>query len=818
MRWLALPLFSGVAIPFALLVALSPAHAFSPPIVQAPRTFPVQAGETTSAVIPPGVNSYCPNGKILITNDFARPSDSASTSGVVWAEELDGTAPTPSTHGAIPNGFLPAQGTRFAAGALIPGHPQYDYYSFGSNDGDLVALPDGSLVYEIDAFTRRPLDPSPGWFDWTYRSTFGPGARTTLAIWKSEKCGADGFTFESEIDSAAPGHADCATPQNVLAPLSGQPDGTLPPASGHAFENPKLAYQNGTQLVYDMGGTDGPTLGLGERTGQLYAFTQCVGHNPAAVPQLDRAGMLALAAQPEGFKSYAFTSLDDGATWKQAADGSPVLPANWRTKAVATSNGTLALAIKDSVYFVSPSAGVVATATESDASAGWAADWANSSFVKTITYTPVHACPSGQTWDGTACVTTCPSGVTCPVWCPTVALGGAEDETSLPNGNCVPLSQAGFIALNVAESQAIARIPGSDRVLFLYTKELGSGTGASFAMGASYCNPKGCKQPEAMPVIAPANNAGGTIMHLTVVDPGEGPVLLYWYDVDPSVETATVMGRIIYGLDQYSPDFVIAPTYSIVPTLPNAAAPNSYFWGDYKSAGGFCQGAPLSASVGPQTAKFGVPPASNFVVQQSPSSGITRYFPVWIQPDGNVHFTEVDVAGPCKNKVIPTGPRPLEQPPKFELTPPRPVETRGTLTLTTPPIDRVHGDPDSFVGTLGESGACGANTDRDARHCAAQQTEYVAPHRKSPCDGCGEATDALNAATDKLARDSFVAGADPQVIQQDRARALALLAALNDCVQHCHRGSGNNGLGDVLGHLPVGIGIGIGGGGGGGRR
>ena len=77
-------------------------------------------------------------------------------------------------------------------------------YAYGTNDHDLVALPNGDVLYLTGAWTRRPLAPKPAWFDVAYRKSFGPGARGNLMVWRSTDRGQN-FSYVSS--STRPGSA-----------------------------------------------------------------------------------------------------------------------------------------------------------------------------------------------------------------------------------------------------------------------------------------------------------------------------------------------------------------------------------------------------------------------------------------------------------------------------------------------------------------------------------------------------------------------------------------------------------------------------------
>ena len=159
------------------------------------------AGEAQSTVVPPSAKpAACRRGRLLASIDGRRPP----ATGLVLGRDLGATDPTATVQGTF------------------DAPPNQVDYAFGTNDHDLVALPNGDVLYLTGAFTRRPLTPKPAWFDVAYRGSFGPGARTSLMVWRSTDCGAT-FHFVSEFDPAQAGDGSCALPQH--------PRKTTPPGS-----------------------------------------------------------------------------------------------------------------------------------------------------------------------------------------------------------------------------------------------------------------------------------------------------------------------------------------------------------------------------------------------------------------------------------------------------------------------------------------------------------------------------------------------------------------------------------------------------------
>lgn len=121
---------------------------------------------------------------------------------------------------------------------------------------------------------------------------------------------------------------------------------------------------------------------------------------------------------------------------------------------------------------------------------------------------------------------------------------------------------------------------------------------------------------DAAAAIVPKNaGAKNGIFHLTAVDSGQGPVLLYWLDLEGEARVATVRGRLILGNGQYSKDFAISKSGEAVRSFaldpPNAALP--YWYDDFWTAGGYRRVAVTHT-----------------------------YYPLWVDPDQAVHFTRVD--------------------------------------------------------------------------------------------------------------------------------------------------------------------------------
>ena len=124
--------------------------------------------------------------------------------------------------------------------------------------------------------------------------------------------------------------------------------------------------------------------------------------------------------------------------------------------------------------------------------------------------------------------------------------------------------------------------------------------------------------------MSPRPNDENVAMHLAAIDPGGGfPVLVYWTDIDIASRTATIRGRLVGAAGPISADFDIARQAGSRAKWNLDEASDAYWYGDYRTGSGF----------------------------HVPGSGAAtyNYYPIWVQPDGTVRFTEVFFAGrPCR--------------------------------------------------------------------------------------------------------------------------------------------------------------------------
>ncbi|MBV9216334.1 MAG: hypothetical protein JO053_09170 [Acidobacteria bacterium] len=268
--------------------------------VGTPQTIPYSIngpGEGQSAVLPPGKNSACKNGALLASNDY----NLGNGSPLVISRDLSGKAPDVVSKFDDP--------------------PDIGNYFYGTNDHDLIAMGDGSVLFITGAFTKAPLSPKPAWFDYAYRHLvqkdptvgFGPGARSNLLVWRSIDCGAK-FSFVTEMDPALYEDGSCAYPQGSLDSF------------GH----------------YDMGGSDGQLALRDPATDKLYITFRCVGREITT-----KNGKFALSDTALD-KTLVFYSGDRGSNWSSMGF---INGANWWRFGILPLKDRVAFGFQNNVVF-----------------------------------------------------------------------------------------------------------------------------------------------------------------------------------------------------------------------------------------------------------------------------------------------------------------------------------------------------------------------------------------------------------------------------------------------------------------------------------
>lgn len=488
------------------------------------------SGEVQSTVVAPGLKGQCPAGRFLISMDMVRPPQI----GTVIGRDLNNPG-TPD----IQSTFEP--------------DPDATHDAYGTNDDDIITLPNGDVLLLWGYHSRAPLNPKPGWFDVTFGANTGPGVRRGTMVYRSTDCG-QSFQFMSRIDPAKLGDGLCANPQPM----------NPPPVS------PLIKYANGGsdgQLAKVSGGSN------------VYLTMDCVGF----LQDKSKPGFV--LSQNHVDRTYVLRSTDEGYSWINLGFKPGT---GWRTGIVAMQNGGLAFGVSNFLMFA-------------------------------------HKQNNGTySFSSTTQPTTAPSG-----W---------SDSSPV------------FAAINGPRIMAhtlLTRVPGSKSVAIAYPATIKDANGKN-ADGYElfFFDPSNNNLAQAVPITPTVHAPGHFLMHMVAIDPGSGPVLLYWYDIDGNAKTATMRGRLIYNDGNYSNDFAIATitkykgppspikgqTYSF--TVPYTFQTGFAWYGDYHTAGGY--------------APSGI----------MPTIGQTfHYYPMWVQSDGKAHYSHVSVTHTltAKGPAMPAG-------------------------------------------------------------------------------------------------------------------------------------------------------------------
>jgi|GEM_PF-3240649 len=565
-----------IAIIGCLLFAAVPAIAQQVSVADV-ATLAIGAGEAQSTVVPPGKKSQCMQGRFLVTNDGARPP-----AGVVSGRNLDN-----------PNG--PVVPSIFDMGALGSNYSN-DFtksrYFFGTNDHDLVTLSNGDVLYITGAFSRmgrlgsNPLmsqsaldgGPSgsnnPGWFADTYRdicTTYDAAGACVASYPFGPGARSVVLVWRS---------TDCGENFKYVSQMDPMKVG-----DGSCALPQFRRYANGSIInskPYDMGGTDGQLVKVDPANDRLYLTFQCVGFQQDMTP-------------PPGFKPPPLNTIDPNAP--------PItFPFKLSTKPL---NKTLVLA-----------------------SYNQGTSWQNLGFINQAEWR-FSVIPDGD--DLTF-------GYASSVLFGNKNGGGGYDFDSTgivaPNGGWTwftrsplksdPNIPLGNIYVNVFAQPLLARTPDSKSLLLAFPDVISANTGHGYRV--FFYDRAEQKMVETAAILPANQTADNVAFHLVAVDPGKGPILLYWNDLDSAAQTITIRGRIITGPGKYTNDFTISKSMG-VPASFNLGAPN-YWFGDYQTAGGFVSQSAQSQGQG----------GLQLMLQKG-----TRYnfFPVWIEPDGTVRYTSV---------------------------------------------------------------------------------------------------------------------------------------------------------------------------------
>jgi hypothetical protein len=322
-----------------------------------------------------------------------------------------------------------------------------------------------------------------------------------------------------------------------------------------------------SSYAYDMGGTDGQLVKVDPANDRIYLNFQCVGYNP------DPSKLPDYVLDPNGKinKTLVLLSETGGASWRALGY---LDVAQWRFGVVPLDGDELAFGYSNSIIGGRRVAGG-----------------------KYVFDDEGVAAPEGQfSWMG---------------W---------WDFSN----TTVPLTQKRG---NVFGIPVVARTRDSKSVVLAFPDKTPAGVYGyrvyffDRARG-QLCSPEG---PDAW--ILPATRSAGNIaFHLAVADPGTGPLLLYWTDMDSAAKTLTVRGRLITGRGEFTEDFTISRQAG----ADHSFALGGNWYGDYHTAGAFMRRVGQAAGQAP------------FVVDSRTSR--YEFYPMWVESDGIVHYTRVEYA------------------------------------------------------------------------------------------------------------------------------------------------------------------------------
>ncbi len=189
-------------------------------------------------------------------------------------------------------------------------------------------------------------------------------------------------------------------------------------------------------------------------------------------------------------------------------------------------------------------------------------------------------------------------------------------------------SYASINGTRIAANALLTRTPGGSDLVLAYPATVTDSNGKKNDGYQMYVfDPSNNQFGQAQPIFPAIHSPGHFLMHMVAIDPGSGPILLYWYDVDGNTKTASIRGRLVYENGSYSTDFAVATTTFILPPkypkpqiVTYSFATNSAWYGDYHTAGGY---------------------AWNGITQINKQ--LYQYYPMWVQSDGNAHYSHVSV-------------------------------------------------------------------------------------------------------------------------------------------------------------------------------
>jgi hypothetical protein len=509
-------------------IALPCAFAFGLPLIAADYSYSVStgiqsikllngSGEVQSTVVGPGLKSACPAGRFLITMDSIRPPQT----GTVIGRDLNNP------------------GTPDIQSTFDPDPDSTD--GFFTNDDDIVTLSNGDVLMLWGYHSRAPLNPKPGWFDITFKGSFGPGVRRGTIVYRSKDCG-QSFQYLTKIDPAKLDDGLCAYPQPINPPP--------------------------VPLTYANGGSDGQLTKV-DTHDNVYLSMGCGGFRQ----DMSKPGFV--LSNNRVNRTYVLRSSNEGASWTKL--GFLISFTGWRTGVGATPSGDLAFSALGANFLM----------------------FAHKSSGGQYTFSPTtHPAP--------------------------VSTGWADNS----NPVFAAINPNGSGGSRITAHTLVARVPGSAKTLIAFPATISDANNKALdGYQLFFYDPQTNQFAQADPVLPSVHAANHFLMHMVAIDPGSGPILLYWYDIDGNAKTATMRGRFIFEDGAYSKDFAVATDTTVSPKAPGQLikVPHKFnvparWYGDYLSAGGYA------------------PHAIVLITDQQ-----FNYAPMWVEGDASARYSHIIV-------------------------------------------------------------------------------------------------------------------------------------------------------------------------------
>jgi hypothetical protein len=327
--------------------------------------------------------------------------------------------------------------------------------------------------------------------------------------------------------------------------------------------NPQLPLDSSNH--YNMGGSDGQLVRVDPANDTLYLTFRCVGNTGTT----DATGKFTLTQNPLN-KTLVAASTDHGSSWHSMGFINGV---NWWRFGILPLGSHVAFGFSNDIVFGAPSNGKLAFG---------------------------QAQPlTGQ-------------------------YGGFAQTTSAFNPNPSPDP---YVFSNVWGNTVITRAGDDKGLLLAFPTVMGSGANSTNGYSVFFHDPLDSGSFSEIPAIQPLTSSPSNyVMNVTAIDIGQGPVLLYWADVNTTSHKARMRGRIIVHLGQYSSDFDITGDVDL--TLPANfyfPAKPQFFYGDYHTASGYKQQVHSRSKPGALV-------------------DVYHFLPLWVDRAGGARFAEIVVS------------------------------------------------------------------------------------------------------------------------------------------------------------------------------